>query len=127
MGHGTFVFFPFVFDDILYQDFWVASSVNNDTQAATDKDNDIGPSNQASNCFSSIKDCSCPIRPSLLSLSRFSTDESSSATDYMDTGCFSPVNVARQEEPRSISPKRPEMEAKRNAKMRCKDKKKTRR
>ncbi|PSR84953.1 Zinc finger protein [Actinidia chinensis var. chinensis] len=84
------------------------------TQSAN-QDKDIRPSDQASHCFSN-KDCSHPIRPSYsvlsLPLSRFSAE--TNTTDFMDS-CFSP------------DLKNPELEAKENAMMRYKDKKKVRR
>ncbi|XP_057507644.1 zinc finger protein CONSTANS-LIKE 10-like isoform X1 [Actinidia eriantha] len=91
----------------------VALSVYANQSAYQDKD--ISPSDQASHCFGN-KDFSLPIRPSYsalsLPLSRFSAE--TNTTDFMDS-CF------------STDLKNPELEAKENAMMRYKDKKKVRR
>ncbi|GFZ00262.1 B-box zinc finger family protein [Actinidia rufa] len=101
------------FDAIKEEEASVASSVYTNQSAYQDKD--IVPSDQASHCFGN-KDFSRPIQPSYsalsLPLSRFSAE--TNTTDFMDS-CF------------STDLKNPELEAKENAMMRYKDKKKVRR
>uniref|UniRef100_A0A5B6ZEW8 Uncharacterized protein n=1 Tax=Davidia involucrata TaxID=16924 RepID=A0A5B6ZEW8_DAVIN len=103
----------------------VASSVYINQSGHTDKD--VGSSDQDHH-FSRSAACPHPIRPSYstlsFSVSRLSAE--SSGTDYMDSG-LSPIIAGLEHPCNSPDPKSAQLEAKGNAMMRYKEKKKVRR